>query len=155
MENKNISILWSLPEYEHKEQTSDWFWALGIIVVASAGTAIIFGNYFFGILLILAGLLIGFFAVKEPARISYEINNNGLLMRDKFYRFKDMKSFFVSLGSAPLLLIRSDRFFMPIIEIPIEKEMAKEIREVFLNKQVPEEEMKEPVAIKIMETFGL
>ena len=62
-ENK---ITWSAFEYEHKEKNNDWFWALGIIIVAGALTSLIYGNYFFAMLLIIGGVLMGYFAKKTP-----------------------------------------------------------------------------------------
>jgi hypothetical protein len=50
--NPNEKLSWSALEYEEKIRSSDWFWALGIIVVTSSVAAIIFGNYFFATLLV-------------------------------------------------------------------------------------------------------
>ena len=56
---------WSALEYEEKDRSSDWFLALGIIVVCSSVAAFIFENYFFAALLLLSGVLLGFFAIKN------------------------------------------------------------------------------------------
>ena len=69
--NPNEKLNWSALEYEEKTRSPDWFWALGIIVVTSSIAAIIFGNYFFATLLVLSGLLLGFFAVKKPDMVHY------------------------------------------------------------------------------------
>ena len=50
----NEKINWSALEYEVKERSQDWFWALGIIVATSAVAAIIFSDYFFAGLLVLS-----------------------------------------------------------------------------------------------------
>jgi hypothetical protein len=67
-ETSNEKLSWSAPEYEEKERSRDWFWALGIIVATSSIAAIIFNDYFFAVLLILSGILLGFFAVKNRTR---------------------------------------------------------------------------------------
>jgi hypothetical protein len=54
----------------------------------------------------------------------------------------------------PILFIKSERAFMPIMEIPIEEEMAMTIHSIFTSKDVPEEEMKEHPSLKIMESLG-
>ena len=64
--NELEKIEWQMPEYNEKERNNDWFWALGIIVVAASITSIIFSNYFFAILIVLSGFLIALFAVKAP-----------------------------------------------------------------------------------------
>lgn len=151
---------WFAPEYEEKERSADWFWALGIIVVTSSVTSIIFGNYFFAVLLILSGILLGFFAIKKPETIHYELNNQGLKVRTRLYPYENIKSFWVQVDPnseknlKPMLFIKSERAFMPMISIPIESYMADDIRAIMLSKNVAEEEMQEHASQKIMESLG-
>lgn len=151
---------WSALEYEEKERSADWFWALGIIVVTSSVASIIFGNYFFAVLLFLSGLLLGFFAVKKPEIVSYELNNQGLKIRTRLYPYENIKSFWVQIDKTeeknlkPTLFIKSERVFMPVISIPIEYIMAGDIHSIMLSKNVVEEEMKEHPSLKIMESLG-
>jgi hypothetical protein len=158
--DSNKKLEWSAFEYEDKERSSDWFWALGIIVVTSSIASIIFNNYFFAALIILSGLLLGFFAMKKPDTIFYELNNKGLQIRNRIYPYENIKSFWVQLGTSPdtnikpLLFIHSERAFMPILSIPIPEEMAEEIHSLFLFKNIPEVEMKENPSEKIMEALG-
>lgn len=151
---------WSALEYEEKDRSQDWFWALGIIVVTSAIAAIIYANYFFAVLLFLSGLLLGFFAVKKPDMVSYELNPKGLQIRARLYPYENIKSFWVQVGSKgdinlnPVFFVKTERGFMPVISIPIENNLAFSIRSIMLSKNVPEEEMKEHPSLKIMEMLG-
>ena len=151
---------WSALEFEEKEKSSDWFWALGIIIVTSSIAAIIFGDYFFAVLLILSGVLLGFFAIKKPDVIFYELNNKGLKIGNSLYPYENIKSFWVQLSTPPetnlnpVLFIHSERIFMPIMMIPIEEKNAQEIHSIFLSKNIEEVEMKEHISEKIMETLG-
>ena len=77
------NLQWSALEYEEKERSKDWFWALGIIVVTSSIASVIFGNYFFAVLLILGGFLLGFFATKKPEMVQYELTERGLKIRTR------------------------------------------------------------------------
>ena len=147
-------LTWTAPEYEEKERSTDWFWALGVIVVTSSITSIIFGNYFFAILLSLSGLLLGFFAIKKPEEVSYELNMKGLKIRNQLYPYENMKSFWVQTENKPLLFLKSERAFMPVISIPIEDDIAYNIRSIMLSKNIIEEEMKEHPSLKIMEILG-
>jgi hypothetical protein len=147
-------LSWSAPEYEEKERKANWFWALGIIVVTSSIAAIIFGNYFFAALLILGGLLLGFFAIKKPDIVPYELNVRGLRIRDRLYPYENIKSFWVQTEIKPILFIKSERAFMPIISIPIEKTMAEEIHFIMSSQNIAEEEMREHPSEKIMEILG-
>ena len=151
---------WSALEYEEKERSRDWFWALGIIVVTSSIAAIIFGNYFFAVLLLISGLLLGFFAIKKPEMVSYELDEKGLKIKTRLYPYESIKSFWVQTDSAgdsalqPTLFIKSERAFMPILSIPIENKLAENIRSMMLSKNIIEEEMREHLSEKIMEVLG-
>jgi hypothetical protein len=154
------NLEWSALEYEEKERNADWFWALGVIVVTSAATAIIYGNYFFAVLLVLGGLLLGFFANKKPDVVFYQLDENGLKIGNRLYSFENIKAFWVQMELAtkaetePTLFIKAERLFMPIISIPIENDLAKNIRNTMLAKNIPEEEMRESPSEKIMESLG-
>ncbi|KKS04064.1 MAG: hypothetical protein UU82_C0013G0011 [Candidatus Nomurabacteria bacterium GW2011_GWC2_41_8] len=156
----NEKLSWSALEYEEKERSRDWFWALGIIVATSSIASIIYGNYFFAILLVLGGVLLGFFAIKKPDVISYELNAKGLKIRNRLYPYENIKSFWVQVGASgetsvkPILFIHSERAFMPILSMPIDETMAEEIHSVMLSNNVEEKEMKEHPSEKIMEVLG-
>src|ERR1035437_6245935 len=138
--NSNQKIEWFALEYEEKERSADWFWALGVIVVAGSVASIIFGDYFFAILLLLGGISLGFFAVKKPNMISYELGEKGLKIRGELYPYENIKSFWVQANSdtetdlpaqtekKPTLFIKSGRFMMPIISMPIDVTQAEKIR---------------------------
>lgn len=145
---------WSALEYEERERSADWFWALGIIVVTSVVASVIFGNYFFATLLLLSGVLLGFFAVKKPEMLSYELNTQGLKIRNQIYPYEKIKSFWVQTGARPTLFIKTDKIFMPITGIPIEDTMAEDIHSIMLEKNIAEEEMREHASQKIMEVLG-
>ena len=159
MDTQEEKLSWTAPEYEEKEKSTDWFWALGIIVITSAITSIIYGNYFFAILLLLGGTLLGVFAKKKPSMISYELNENGLHIGDRIYIFDHIKAFYVQEHNdnkqhKPTLFIKTERPFMPILSIPIENEWVNEIHNLMLEKNIKEEEMREHVSEKIMESLG-
>ncbi len=145
---------WSALEYEDRERSPDWFWALGIIVITGTIAAVIFRDYFFAVLLILSGFLLGFFATKKPEDVFYELNDAGLKIRNRLYTYESMRSFWVQVGAKPTLFINSGRVFMPILTIPIHEEMAESIHSVLMSKNVPEQEMQEHPTEKIMEVLG-
>lgn len=147
-------IEWLAPEYEHKEQSVDWFWALGIIVFAVAVTSIIYRNYFFAILIVLGGILLAHFTIKKPEMVDYELTEEGLKIKNTVYLYKTIKHFWVQKDPTPLLFIHSDKLFMPVITIPIYPNMALKIQEKFLKMNVPEIEMKDHPSVKIMEFLG-
>ncbi|MEX2052069.1 MAG: hypothetical protein WD991_00010 [Candidatus Paceibacterota bacterium] len=147
------TISWSALEYEHTERSDDWFWALGVIVFASAAASAIFGNYFFALLIVLSGILLGYFATKHPDMVTFELNDKGIKIHDQIYLYQSIKSFWID-QEKPNLFIRSDRIFVPIISVPLESYLVEKVHEIFTVKGVIEEEMKEHPSEKIMDFFG-
>ena len=152
--NSNEKLEWSALEYEDKDHNTDWFWALGIIVIAISIASIIYQNYFFAMLIILSGVLIAVFAVKKPEMVHYEINQKGLMIKNRLYPYEKIKSFWVQIEKTPTLFIKSERLFLHIISLPIEKDLADKIKNMMLSKQLPEEEMHAHISEKIMESLG-
>ena len=97
MENRE-KLEWQAPEYEEKERSKDWFWALGVIIVTAALASIIFQNYFFAALIVLGGALLWTFAKRPPEIIAYELNNQGLKIKTRLYPYENIKSLVISLG---------------------------------------------------------
>ena len=160
MAEKEI-LQWSALEYEEKERGNDWFWALGIIVIASSVASILFGNYFFAVFLVLCGIVLWLFAVKEPDMVSYELNSKGLKIRYRLYPYDKIKFFWVQNRTytekeelPATLFIMSERIFMPVISMPVEDYMAADVRAMMLAHNVPEQEMKEHMSHKIMGSLG-
>ena len=147
-------ISWQALEYEEKERSGDWFWALGVIVVAGSIAAIIFGDYFFAGLLILSGLLLGFLAIKKPDMISYELNDKGLKIRRDIFPYENIRAFYVEDETKSLLFVRVGRMFMPVFSMPIPRSDASAIKAMMLAHNVMEEKMKEHMSEKVMESLG-
>ncbi len=160
IERSGEKLIWSALEYEEKDRSRDWFWALGVIVITSSLASVIFENYFFAVLLVLSGVLLGFFAIKEPDIVTYELNQKGLKIRDRLYPYENIKSFWIQLGTEkeislkPIFFIHSERVFMPVLSIPINETLAPDIHARMLARNIPEVEMKEHASEKIMEMLG-
>jgi len=147
------TISWSALEYEHKERSRDWYWALAVIVFASAATSAIFGNYFFALLIVIGGGLLALFSIKQPDTVNYEINDKGIKVSDQLYPYTNIKSFWIDQES-PTLFVRTERIFVPIISIQVSPEMMEPIHNIFLEKKVKEEEMAEHPSEKILDKLG-
>ena len=147
-------LRWQAFEYVHREKSSDWFWAVGIISVSIAATAIIFNNLLFAILIIVGAFALCLFAARKPLRMNFEINDRGILVERVQYPYSSLESFWVeeNLGH-PKILVKSSKMMMPYIILPIEEIEPATIRE-YLSEKLPEVEHREPLLQQIMEYLG-
>lgn len=150
------TLSWRGYEYTHHEKSSDWFWALGIVALSSAVTAIIFKNILFALLILIGAFTIALFASKKPNLIHYEINRRGVAIDDVLYPFNTLESFWIDEDEHGhlSLIIKSERVVMPYIIIPLEEPVNfEDVRNVLLTK-LEEEELHEPISHKVLEFFG-
>ncbi len=156
MPSSSNGIRWTAHEHEHIERGSDWFWALGIAAAALAAISFLFGNALFGVLIIVAAVTLGIFAKKPPPLMEFEISDRGIRTGEVMHRYEEIISFWVEEHDAnpPILLIDTTKWLSPNLIIELEHVDAKEVR-AFLAERVEEVPMKEPVAHKILEFFGL
>ncbi len=151
------TIEWESYEFEYKEKTADWFWAVAIATLAIAAIAIIENNPLFALFIVIAGGVILFTARKTPRIVSFKLTTKGLVVDEKFYHFGSIKSFWIeeSKYAPPKLLVRGEKFITPVMVIPIETDIANasEIR-TFLLAFVPEEKLHIPLSHIFMEFIG-
>lgn len=152
---KPKALQWNTSEYEHKERSSDWFWAVGIMTVAIAITAIIFNNILFAIVIILSGFGLALFAARHPKDVLVEINERGIRMDSHFYPYHSLESFWVDEEDEdyPKILLKSQKLIMPYIVIPIEEVSADKVRDT-LSKFLPEVYHSESNLQKLIEYLG-
>jgi len=92
---ETFRIEWDAHEYEHKERTSDWYWAVGIVGVSGAVASIIFGNLIFGFLLLLCVFSLSLYINRPPDTTKVVINEVGVLRGDTFYPYSTLHSFWI------------------------------------------------------------
>ncbi len=148
------TLRWSAFEHEHIERGSDWFWALGVIAVSAALTALLFGNFLFALLIVVAATTIGLIARTPPDLHEFEISEKGVRIGPTMHPYDTIISFWVDEElPKPLLLIDTVTFMSPNLVIPIGDHAPETIRE-HLRLHALETPMKEPLAHKILEFFG-
>lgn len=147
-------ITWQAPEYYHRDKSADWYWAVGIIALSAAGTAIILDNVIFGLVIIIATFSLMMYASRRPATIDIEINERGVKTGKMYYPYSNLESFWVEENhSYPKILLKSKNVIVPHIVIHIEDEDPNEIRD-FLREHLTEEEQSESLIHAIMEYLG-
>ena len=146
---------WRAYEHEHFERGGDWFWALGIIAVSAALTSILFDDVLFGLLIVLAAVVIGMLARRPPTLHEFELTNRGIKVGDTMHSYDEVISFWVEEeGERPTLLVDTIKFMSPNLIIPLEGVDPVHVR-AFLRERAHEVPMQESFAHKILEFFGL
>ncbi len=149
-------IAWNIEEYKHREKSTDWYWALGVIALAGAILAVLAHDILFAVLIVLCAIMLGIFAARAPETITIKLTEEGIIVRDYLYAYTSLKGFAIEehdLGS--YLLVESSRAIAPIISIALPHEGLDyaTLRDFLLSK-VPEKTLKEPVSHRIMEHLG-
>jgi hypothetical protein len=147
-------ISWSAPEHYYVEKRPDWYWAVGIITLALAAVAFMFGNIITGIFVIVAAVALVLHASRPPRIVTYSINDRGILADDILYPFLSLESFWIPHDEfPPKIIIKSRKTFMPFIVIYIDEVNPEHVREIMLT-YIAETEHREPVLKHILERLG-
>ena len=150
---------WKTIEHHHEEKSSDWFWILGIISLATAILAVYFGNILFAIVILLSTFTIVLFIHTKHQEIDVSINKKGIRIDKILYPYTNLESFWIDEEEEfdhvqTQLLVKSQKVLQPLIIIPIPDEVDLEDLKNYLLSYIDEEEMKEPFFNHLMEFLG-
>lgn len=151
-----ISLRWSAYEHDHIERGAEWYWALGIIALSIAITSLLFQDFFFAILIVIAAITLALLARTQPDISEFELSDAGIRIDDALHRFDEILAFWVETEASgrPMLFIDTTKFLSPNLIIPIEHIDPALVR-AFLVERVEERRMKESLSHKVLEFFGL
>ena len=156
MPTPSVPIRWRAYEHEHVERTSDWYWALGIFAACSALISILFGNFFFGLLILVAAATLAISSKSPPPLVEFELSDRGIRVDDTMHRYEEIIAFWVEDHDAhpPILLVDTVKWLSPNLVIPLPDIDPGQVR-AYLSERAKETPMKEPMWHKILEAFGL
>lgn len=146
---------WALAP-NHKDRTADWFWAIGLMTVVGAITAIVVGNTLFGIFIIIAGTLLFYVNLHKGSDIVVHINEKTITVNELGYPLKKLKGFSITKNGADedILIVKTDRFFLPMIILQIPDSIPLGELSEMLEKKVLKEDLHEPPANALAEKLG-
>ena len=128
---------WEGREYDHNPKSADWYWALGIIAVASTVASALFGNYLLAVLIIIAAVAFALHASKQPPLHRFRLVEQGIMVGDEMHPFEKMSSFSVlediKGDLSPMLSIKNESWLYPHLIIPLEGVDADVIYAYFLE----------------------
>jgi hypothetical protein len=148
------TINWKVMEFEKKDRHPDWLWTVGLVSVIGAILCFFYGNIFFGIFLIIAGVVVIIHALHDPKELNVTINNSGVQINEKMFDYKKIKSFWLDeSGKEDKLLLIVSGSFVPMLSIELFGVKAEEVR-VLLSKYIKEEEMRESHSVALFDRLG-
>ncbi len=156
LHEETIGFSWDTYEYEHREKSTDWFWALGILVVIGAAIAFITKNLLFGFLILLSGFMIGIFANRKNPPLSIEISDRGININNDLITFGSISGFWMYRNPTGVrkLILKTNRNMSPIVSLPLPEDMrAADLRE-FLLQNIQEIELRESFTDLLLEKIG-
>ncbi len=148
-------ISWDAPEHHHTEKGSDWFWALGIITIASSVAMIVYGNVLFGIVILLAGTVTALLSSKKPRMITYSVSLRGVRIGNDLHPYSTLKCFYLDEEhpQTAQLFLQSKHLLAPLMIIPVPEDAVEDI-EYFLEERLPEEHLEESIGHRLLELLG-
>jgi len=147
------NITWQSLEYAHREHDTDWFWWLGVAVVAGVVVSILLSNVLLAILILVAGFAITLHAVRKPQILICRLTPHGLEVGNEKHSYKSLVSFWIHKSeSGERLLLRSEKIFSPHIALEIPSGEKEKIKS-YLAERIPEEEHEEPLSHVLIEFF--
>ena len=155
MPRPSFRIEWDAHEYEHKERSADWFWAVGIISIAVAVTSVIFGNIIFGVLVLIGAFALSLFANRPPNNVHIVVNEKGVTKDKIHYPYSILESFWIDTDHPhQKIILRSGKLLMPLIIIPLGESTNVEELHESLSQFMKEEFHSLPFVEKILEYLG-
>lgn len=149
------NIRWETWEFEHKERSSDWFWAMGIISAALAIVAAAFGNFLFGLLIIIAAAAIMVINYHGPRHLSVELSSKGVRVGKELYHFSNLTAFALDEDEEPVrLVLHVNRIVFPHVKVDIAEEINPELVRKFLSLYLKEEEHHPTLSEALTHFFG-
>ena len=155
---ENTYYSWEMNEYEHKERSVDWFWAVGIIAFVVIVLAIIFKNYPLSLLILIGTITLLYVSSRKPKPVQITITDRYIKIGEEEKYYQDIRSFWIEMKKdvtkEPVLLVLTKKNFMPMIGIPLPREINTEELRQKLLKHAPEKEMAESSIYEMMEKLG-
>lgn len=142
--NTETEISWRAAEYDHFEKSPGWYAAVGGTALILFIIALWQKNFFFGIFVLLAGIMVIFLSNRKPSVLEYKFTEKGFEIghgHGIFYEYDKLDNF--SLRSRPgrldELILKRKITVNPFVRVPIDDRTAEKVR-LFLVQKLPEVE---------------
>lgn len=138
-------LSWEVPEFEQYARGHWWYITAISIAAASVIYALYTKNFLFAFIIIILAVIIFLHHTSEPLNLRVAITELGILVNNKFYRFRDITSFWI-IYEPPLtknLYFQIDVSLQPPLSISLDKVDPLEVRRILLQHLAEDLEKKE------------
>jgi hypothetical protein len=153
------SLSWSVPEYNPRFHSNDWYWGIGLVTLVVVIVAVVYGNILFGALLIIGVGSLLYFTAREPQLLTITLSARGLRVNDTLFVYSKITAFWIEEEDTIQedhdrhLLLMTDRRIFPLLAIPIGDTPPEEIKARLLP-HIEEREMAESKTHQLFEILG-
>lgn len=145
---------WSVYEFEKKDRHPDWLWTVGLVFALASAISFFYGNIFFGIFLVVAGVVMILYARHEPKLLTISFEEKGLTINGDLIPHDKIIQFWLDETDKPdKLLLQVKGSFVPIISLPLQGITSERVR-LALKPFVKEEFLRESSSIKLFDRIG-
>ena len=88
------SVSWEAAEFIEQHHPPAWY--AGLVIITAALAALVYlvaKDYFATGIIVIVGIIVGIFANQKPGRAKYEIDESGISVNGKLYKYSNYKSF--------------------------------------------------------------
>ena len=151
----NALYTWTTFDHEQKERPADWYWAVGIIIVALIAVAIIWGDIIFAVLIALGGGTLLLYTQRPPHEITCTIDRDGMHIEKQMFPWDTLIRYDIhSQDGEHTLLLETKKIAHRTIILPLpESAPLLEIRRE-LGEHIPEETVEFTFADILMDRLG-
>jgi hypothetical protein len=140
-QHHEILIFWQAKEYEKKSRHQGWYLYFYLIIFGLVLYAFLTNNLLMSVIFILFGFLFYFYEKKEPEEYTFGITKEGVFAQNRLYEFSILENFwiFYQPGGTKELSLKSQKPFLPYINLPLGSTDPVKIRRILLN-HLPEKQ---------------
>ncbi len=149
-------IFWQSPEFRHQSKDVSWYWLTIIAAAIIFLIAIWQKNFLFAVFVIIAEMMVIFWAGRPPKTIRFKADREGITAGETtFYPYDKLAGFHIHEGGDGVneLILKTRNMLHLHIRILLAEEATKDVRN-FLGQRLEEIEYEESLADSISNIIG-
>lgn len=138
MHSEQNNLSWNFLEYTPHQRQKSWYVIASFIFLAFLAYAILTANFLFGLIIIMVAILIFVNHNKEPEELTFSIVQNGIMVDDRLYRFKEIKKFWLLYEPPEVknIYFEFKSGLTPVLMIPLNDQNPLVIRKILKENLV-------------------